>query len=279
MKKALLFLFLGMFVCAGISQAASISEIRNNIRMMRVQEARAAQEYYNTIHHKKKNEQESSAEQGTIPQGMQPPHMEGAHVKLKEGIWKNVARKFGGSIESARRVLNQIAGFTATTPKHRFALRKTTLVNAMKDVYLCAAVVQNQQSRYELLGKLQTLSQFLYAKFGSLEGVILHLETKSSQIKINTNYQSLIFQGSKNLFFLKKQAGAEALAQFWQTIDPTISYIPKTTDFEKLAVEFIATAIINLQKQQHIQASLCVLQCLGGKNIDFCKKCISGVAK
>lgn len=280
MKKTLLFLVLGICIClvGKVHAAASVNQVRANIRQMYQGLLQAERDYHNATHHKNAPTTTTTTRQAQAQQQppawmLQPPKITGANAKLKEGIWKNVARKFGAIIQDVRVNLNRATGFTISTPEQRFALREETLENAMKNVTTCHSILQNQM---ENLGILQTLSEMLYAEFGSLESVILHLGTKNSQIKINTNYQALIFNGSRNLFFLKQKAGAETLAQLWQTIDPMILYIPKTNTFEYLARDFIVFALKNLQKHQHVQASLCILHCFSS-TVQACLKCTGGV--
>ncbi len=315
MKKALLFLFLGMFVCAGISQAASISEIRNNIRMMRVQEARAAQEYYNTIHHKKKNEQESSAEQGTIPQGMQPPQMSGVNAKIKTGIWKNVARKFGDSIRQARAKLNIVAGIgqkRVQTPAEKLLFREQALRSRLKgELQICPVMSATfwglpegmfhhlgpggisfgqaltltkqfrlfQETRMYSPETLERYAQILQNKYGSISNAVESLQSQGIRVNVTTSYPLLLAQGGKNLFLLRKKDGVKVVAKLWQSIDPIVRFLPTGTSCIETSYDFVSLAMSNILHHQKTRASLCVLQCLGGKNIDFCKKCISGVAK
>lgn len=194
--------------------------------------------------------------------------LEQAKVQAKEKI----ILKYGKLIKEVREQINSIAGLKYTTPQEIWKIRYETLVSRIKEAAGSCPILLRAAG----LGSVETLSRIANARYGSLENILLSLGTSTEKLKISFNWNSIFYQGSKNIFLMKEKYGAKAVADLWVTIAPNLSEIldPNVRDCSDIEMAFIDQIMANLQNRERIQASLCVLQCFSSRNIDSCIRCI-----
>lgn len=315
MRRLLVLILAAVVFTASTAGAITISEMRARIQQMQEQEAQAHEDYLKVVQQQRQQQKAGSRlETNTQTYSnviMQPPKITGKYAKLKIGIWKDVARKFGSAIQNARKALlsfgicPKIPGvasaekpYTAKQLADLYYLR--FLQRIREGVQKCAAMspffftgphlpseylpggqiaVQQMQNYSEQFGNLAALrhaAQRFQAQYGDINTVFAELTSLGVHITFTTSYQTMLYKGGRNLFLLGKKDGVKAVAKLWRSVDPHIHFLPGGVGCISLAGNFISLAMQNIQNHRRIRESVCVLHCLSS-TVKVCEKCIGGV--